>query len=81
MSVNKKRVLVVDDEENLRHMMRIILSRSGYEVFEAENGEKALEAIQKKQADLILCDIRMPRMVHHRKSVSLTKNRIRLFRL
>ncbi len=62
MHVYKKRVLVVDDEENLRHMMRIILSRSGYEVFEAEDGEKALEIIRKKQADLILCDIRMPRM-------------------
>ncbi len=57
-----KRILVVDDEENLRHMMRIILSREGYAVVLAENGRRALELVRRKTVDLILCDIRMPEM-------------------
>jgi len=58
----KKKILVVDDEENLRHMMKIILSREGYHVSEAEDGEKALSLLRGEPFDLILCDIRMPRM-------------------
>jgi two-component system response regulator AtoC len=60
---NNAEILVVDDEENLRHMMKIILSREGYHVFEAENGLKALDIIRgNDNLDLILCDIRMPEM-------------------
>jgi len=62
MTSEQKKILVVDDEENLRHMMQIILSRAGYQVFEAENGEKALELIHRQQMGLILCDLRMPKM-------------------
>jgi len=60
---NNANILIVDDEENLRHMMRIILSREGYHVFVAENGLKALDVIRDKEnLDLVLCDIRMPKM-------------------
>lgn len=62
MTSEQKKILVVDDEENLRHMMKIILSRAGYQVFEAENGIKALELIRRQQMSLILCDLRMPKM-------------------
>ncbi len=57
-----KKILVVDDEENLRHMMKILLSREGYRVYEAGDGEEALSLIRSTDMDLILCDIRMPRM-------------------
>ncbi len=57
-----KKILVVDDEENLRHMMKIILSREGYQVFEAADGKAALDMLRKSPVDLVLCDIRMPRM-------------------
>ncbi len=62
MARNMKRILVVDDEANLRHMMKIILSREGYEVYEAGDGENALTVMKDSPMDLILCDIRMPRM-------------------
>jgi len=62
MTKRKRRILVVDDEENLRHMMRIILGQEGYDVSEAENGIQALEVVGRKEIDLVLCDIRMPRM-------------------
>jgi len=60
---NNANILIVDDEENLRHMMRLILSREGYHVSVAENGIKALDVIHDKgNLDLVLCDIRMPKM-------------------
>jgi two-component system response regulator AtoC len=56
-------VLVVDDEENLRHLLRVILEREGLSVHEAVDGKAAL-ALLEAQPDtaLVLCDIRMPNM-------------------
>ena len=65
-SPGKGRVLVVDDEENVRKLVRVSLTKAGYEVEEAENGEEAEEIIQAKDnplmVDVILCDIRMPKV-------------------
>lgn len=59
-------VLVVDDEENVRKISRLVLTKAGYEVLEAENGEKAIEAINSGEnpltVDVVLCDIRMPKI-------------------
>ncbi|WP_298433926.1 sigma-54 dependent transcriptional regulator [Geobacter sp.] len=55
-----RRVLVVDDEENLRHMLRAMLRRNGYDVDEAADGEAALSMAERIPYDFILCDIRMP---------------------
>jgi len=57
-----KRILVVDDEENMRHMLSLLLRREGYGVETAEDGQKALERLQESEFDLILCDLRMPVM-------------------
>ena len=57
-----KRVLVVDDEENFRHMLSVILKKEGYDVEAASNGEEALQKITVSPYDQILCDIRMPKM-------------------
>ncbi len=54
------RVLVVDDEENLRHLLGLILGRAGYAVSTAKNGREALGRLG--DADVVLCDIRMPEM-------------------
>jgi two-component system response regulator AtoC len=54
------RVLVVDDEENLRHLLELILSRAGYAVVTCANGREALTRL--READIVLCDIRMPEM-------------------
>ncbi|MFQ5900419.1 MAG: sigma-54-dependent transcriptional regulator [Thermodesulfobacteriota bacterium] len=55
-------VLVVDDEEDMRHMLSLLLRREGYDVASVEDGKKALKAIEKGVYDFILCDIRMPDM-------------------
>ncbi len=55
-------VLVVDDEENLRHMLSVTLGKQGYAVDQAANGEEALEKSTVRDYDFILCDIRMPVM-------------------
>ena len=57
-----KRILVVDDEENFRHMLSVILIKEGYEVETASNGGEGLQKAVTSPFDQILCDIRMPRM-------------------
>jgi two-component system, NtrC family, response regulator AtoC len=57
-----KRVLVIDDEENLRHYLTLVLGEAGYQVETASDGVEALEKMQHKAWDIVLCDIRMPRM-------------------
>jgi two-component system response regulator AtoC len=56
------RVLVVDDEENLRLVLKTILKRAGYEVDVAVSGEDALEKVESFGPDVILTDVRMPKM-------------------
>lgn len=57
-----KRVLVVDDEENLRVVLRTLLRRHGYEVETADNGEAALSLVESFGPDFLITDVRMPRM-------------------
>ena len=65
-SPGKGRVLVVDDEENIRKLVRMCLTKAGYEIEEAENGEEGEKIIRAKDnalmVDVILCDIRMPKV-------------------
>ena len=56
------RILVVDDEPGLRHTLTQILAGEGHDVSAAANGAAALEALQARDADLVLCDVRMPEM-------------------
>src|SRR5450432_3289180 len=57
-----RRVLVVDDEENIRLVLRTLLKKHGYEVEVADSGEAALAALGAFDPDVILTDVRMPRM-------------------
>ncbi|HQY60992.1 MAG: sigma-54-dependent Fis family transcriptional regulator [Myxococcales bacterium] len=57
-----RRVLVVDDEENIRLVLRTLLRKSGYEVAVADNGESALALVDSFAPDVILTDVRMPKM-------------------
>ncbi len=57
-----RRVLVVDDEENLRLVLRTLLRRHGYEVETAESGEDALGMVDSFGPDVVLTDVRMPKM-------------------
>ena len=61
MSVSRH-ILIIDDEENLRHMLSVMLARQGYRVDLAGNGEEGLNSLMNNVYDYILCDIRMPEM-------------------
>lgn len=58
----KRKLLIIDDEANMRHMLEAMLSRSGYTIDGAENGEVALRIVSEQQFDFVLCDVRMPEM-------------------
>jgi DNA-binding response OmpR family regulator len=57
-----EKVLVVDDEEQIRELLREFLIGAGYEVLVAANGEEAIEVAQRERPHLILLDIRMPEL-------------------
>jgi two-component system, cell cycle response regulator DivK len=57
-----KCILVVEDQEDNRQIVRDLLTTTDYEVMEAENGEEALAAVAKQRPDLILIDIQLPIM-------------------
>ena len=56
------RILVVDDEPQIRRVMRMTLGGQGYEILEARSGEEALERFRKELPDLVLLDLNMPGM-------------------
>ncbi|MBI3807887.1 MAG: response regulator [Nitrospirae bacterium] len=60
------RILVVDDEEDVRRSVRLVLTKAGYDVREAEDGEKAIAQIRSNdnpfKVSLIICDIHMPKV-------------------
>lgn len=60
MAINKGRIVVVDDEENIRSSVKDILTDEGYEVDCAPDGETALRMIKSNAPDLVLLDIWMP---------------------
>ncbi|OGP90891.1 MAG: histidine kinase [Deltaproteobacteria bacterium RBG_16_47_11] len=57
-----KRILIIDDEENFRHMLSVILKKERYDVDTASEGEEGLQKAMVNTYDQVLCDIRMPRM-------------------
>lgn len=56
------RILVVDDDKNIRLYLQVTLEEEGYEVFTAENGEDALSVMDHEYIDLVIVDIMMPKM-------------------
>jgi DNA-binding NtrC family response regulator len=56
------RVLVVDDEEDIRHLLAEILATDGHVVEEAANGRQALERLSEAQFDLVISDLLMPQL-------------------
>jgi len=57
-----KRILVVEDQEDNRRILRDLLTSADYEMTEAENGEEALASVVELRPDLILMDIQLPIM-------------------
>ena len=60
------RVMVMDDEDNVRKVLRLTLAKAGYDVVEAQHGGEGIETIGSDDnmlmLDVILCDIRMPKV-------------------
>lgn len=56
------KILIVEDEENLRELYAEDLEESGYEVEKAMNGKEAMELVRKGGFDIVIMDIRMPEM-------------------
>lgn len=57
-----KRILIVEDDANIRELLRLYLEREGYEIFEAENGAVGLEQWKRCKPDMLLLDVMMPVM-------------------
>jgi len=57
-----KRILVVEDQEDLREVLRTLLTGSGYEMLEAPDGQAGVDKAKAERPDLILMDIQMPLM-------------------
>src|SRR6516162_7561518 len=57
-----KCILVVEDQEDNRRILRDLLGNAGFELIEAESGEDALSAVMTRRPDLILMDIQLPQM-------------------
>jgi CheY-like chemotaxis protein len=57
-----KRILIADDAASARDLVRAILSRNGYEIYEAGDGEEALECAAKFLPDLVILDLQMPKL-------------------
>jgi two-component system, OmpR family, response regulator ResD len=62
MTVEKKTVLIVDDEEDMRFLVGMYLENAGFSYLEAENGEEALQILKNNKVDVILIDVMMPKM-------------------
>ena len=66
MKMPKGRVLIIDDEEDVREVLRLHLESAGYNVLEAEDGEVGISILRSEDnminVGVILCDIRMPKV-------------------
>jgi two-component system, NtrC family, response regulator AtoC len=58
----KRRLLIVDDEENMRHLLTTMLRNSGYRIHTASNGVQAMNAMAESPFEFVLCDLKMPEM-------------------
>ena len=56
------KVLVIDDEQGIRHLLDTLLSRKGYDVVLADNGRKGLELFRRERPDVVVLDLKMPEM-------------------
>jgi DNA-binding NtrC family response regulator len=69
------RILVIDDDNQTRRMLRLALERAGYEVIEARNGREGVQCYQATPTDLIITDVLMPGMEGIEAIVELQRER------
>jgi CheY-like chemotaxis protein len=69
-----KKIMIVDDEENIVELVRVILEKEGFEVIITRNGKECLDKLSKVKPDLILMDMMMPVMTGREAVEKIRKN-------
>jgi len=67
--LNTLKILIIDDEDNMRQLIKTYLIREGYQCIEAKDGVEALELVKKEQPDMLIVDI----MMHYMDGLTLMK--------
>ena len=72
------KILVIDDDRGIRHLLDTLLRYKGYSVLLAENGQRGLELFRQERPDVIVLDLKMPEMdgltvLRHVRSLNLTQ--------
>ena len=72
------KILVIDDDRGIRHLIDIVLRHKGYHVLLAENGQRGLELFRQERPDVIVLDLKMPEMdgltvLRHVRKLNLTQ--------
>ncbi len=62
MTTNGQRVLVVDDDEDSRRVLSLLLAQAGYNVYETRDGLEAVGELKKRRYEVVITDYRMPRL-------------------
>jgi len=68
------KIVIAEDERDILELIRFVLEFSGFEVVTASNGEEAVQKVQQARPDLVLLDVRMPRMTGHEACQALKAN-------
>jgi len=69
-----EKILVVEDDQNIKYLVTFKLKNAGYEVFSASNGVEALQFLEKNSVDLIITDVMMPLMTGKELIIKLKHN-------
>jgi len=70
----KKKIMVVDDEENVLKLIQIIFEKEGYDVIGASNGKECLEKLKTVKPDLIIMDLMMPELTGKETAEKIRRN-------
>lgn len=62
INVYMPKILIIDDEKIIRHTLKEILEYENYQIYEAQDGEEGISMIENEDFDLVLCDVKMPKM-------------------
>jgi CheY-like chemotaxis protein len=76
MKPNRPVILIADDDEDILELVRLRLSRSGYDTVLARNGAEALEAARERRPDVALLDVSMPAMTGYEVTAALKRDPI-----
>lgn len=68
------KILIAEDERDIRELVTFTLNFAGYEVVAASNGEEAVQLAEQEMPDLVILDVRMPRMTGYEACALLKKN-------